>query len=196
MRPGNSASSVLNRSATCSGAWFGSITPPEPTRMCDVDRGDLTDHDVGRGTRDRRQVVMLGDPVARVAEAVGELAPDRANCAATTGPEPPVVTGARSRTERGSMRAGDRPLRGLEPALAHAPMRFPAGQPAAAELQPDRVHRPDKSRVRPRHIARQRFPSQAGRAHRQANCAARPRPVAASCRRRADRRSTFARALQ
>jgi hypothetical protein len=32
MRPGNSASSTLKRSATMSGAWFGSITPPEPTR--------------------------------------------------------------------------------------------------------------------------------------------------------------------
>ena len=36
MRPGNNASSTLKRSATISGAWFGSITPPEPTRMCDV----------------------------------------------------------------------------------------------------------------------------------------------------------------
>ena len=33
MRPGNSASSILKRSATTSGAWFGNITPPEPTRM-------------------------------------------------------------------------------------------------------------------------------------------------------------------
>ena len=33
MRPGNSASSTLKRSATISGAWLGSITPPEPTRM-------------------------------------------------------------------------------------------------------------------------------------------------------------------
>ncbi len=33
MRPGNSASSTLKRSATISGAWFGSMTPPEPTRM-------------------------------------------------------------------------------------------------------------------------------------------------------------------
>jgi hypothetical protein len=36
MRPGNSASSTLNRSATISGAWFGSMTPPEPTRICEV----------------------------------------------------------------------------------------------------------------------------------------------------------------
>ena len=33
MRPGNSASSVRKRSATTRGAWFGSMTPPEPTRM-------------------------------------------------------------------------------------------------------------------------------------------------------------------
>ena len=33
---GNNASSTLKRSATISGAWFGNITPPEPTRMCDV----------------------------------------------------------------------------------------------------------------------------------------------------------------
>ena len=35
-------------------------------------RGDLPDHDVGRGACDRRQVMVLGDPVARVAEKVGE----------------------------------------------------------------------------------------------------------------------------
>ena len=33
MRPGKKASSVRKRSATISGAWFGSITPPAPTRM-------------------------------------------------------------------------------------------------------------------------------------------------------------------
>ena len=36
MRPGNSASSVPNCSAMTSGAWFGSITPPAPTRMVEV----------------------------------------------------------------------------------------------------------------------------------------------------------------
>ena len=33
MRPGNNASRVWKRSATVSGAWFGNMTPPEPTRM-------------------------------------------------------------------------------------------------------------------------------------------------------------------
>ncbi len=36
MRPGCSASSMPNCSATASGAWFGSITPPEPSRMVSV----------------------------------------------------------------------------------------------------------------------------------------------------------------
>jgi hypothetical protein len=34
---------------------------------------DLADHDLGRRARDRGQVVMLRDPIARVAEPVGEL---------------------------------------------------------------------------------------------------------------------------
>ena len=36
IRPGCSASSVPNCSATTSGAWLGSITPPEPTRIVEV----------------------------------------------------------------------------------------------------------------------------------------------------------------
>ena len=73
IRPGNSASSILKRSATISGAWFGSITPPEPTRMRSVMAAICADHDVGRRARDRGQIVMLGEPIAGVAEAVGKL---------------------------------------------------------------------------------------------------------------------------
>ncbi len=36
IRPGASASSAANCSATTSGEWLGSITPPEPTRMRSV----------------------------------------------------------------------------------------------------------------------------------------------------------------
>ena len=36
-------------------------------------RSDLPDHEVGRRARDRRQVVMLGKPVTRIAEPVGKL---------------------------------------------------------------------------------------------------------------------------
>lgn len=36
MRPGCSACSVPNCSATTSGAWFGSITPPEPSRIVEL----------------------------------------------------------------------------------------------------------------------------------------------------------------
>ncbi len=37
MRPGCSASSMANCSAMTSGAWLGSMTPPDPTWMLDVD---------------------------------------------------------------------------------------------------------------------------------------------------------------
>ena len=35
-RPGKAASSRATCSATTSGAWFGSITPPDPTRIREV----------------------------------------------------------------------------------------------------------------------------------------------------------------
>jgi len=38
MRWGNSASRVRNASATLSGAWFGSMIPPDPTRIRAVSR--------------------------------------------------------------------------------------------------------------------------------------------------------------
>jgi hypothetical protein len=37
MRPGCIASSIANCSATTSDGWLGSITPPEPTWIVDVD---------------------------------------------------------------------------------------------------------------------------------------------------------------
>ena len=36
MRPGKSVASVPNCSAITSGAWFGSMIPPAPTRIVDV----------------------------------------------------------------------------------------------------------------------------------------------------------------
>jgi hypothetical protein len=36
IRPGAAASSRANCSATASGAWLGSITPPDPSRIRDV----------------------------------------------------------------------------------------------------------------------------------------------------------------
>gem|GEM_PF-2954356 len=36
MRPGWSAASVPNCSATTSGAWLGSMIPPDPIRIVDV----------------------------------------------------------------------------------------------------------------------------------------------------------------
>ena len=41
IRPGCSASSIANCSATTSVGWLGSITPPEPTRIAVGRRGEV-----------------------------------------------------------------------------------------------------------------------------------------------------------
>jgi hypothetical protein len=59
MRPGNSASSTLKRSATMSGAWFGCITPPEPIRTCFVTAAIWPIMISGAELATEGQVVML-----------------------------------------------------------------------------------------------------------------------------------------
>ena len=71
IRPGNSRASVPNCSAMMIGAWFGSMMPPAPTRMRRGARGDVGDHDRGRGAGDAGHVVMLGHPEAAIAPALG-----------------------------------------------------------------------------------------------------------------------------
>ena len=75
IRPGYAASSSANCSATTSGAWLGSITPPEPTRIRCVAAATSADQHRRVGRRDGRHVVVLGEPVAAVAELVGDAAP-------------------------------------------------------------------------------------------------------------------------
>ena len=82
MRPGKSASSVPNCSAMTSGAWFGSMMPPAPTRIVDVAAGDVGDHDRGRRARDARHAVVLGQPEAHGSPSARRAAPGRACCAA------------------------------------------------------------------------------------------------------------------
>jgi hypothetical protein len=72
MRPGNSASSTLNRSATIKGAWLASITPPEPTRMCVVAAATCPIMISGAELAMLAKVMMFREPVARIAEAVGK----------------------------------------------------------------------------------------------------------------------------
>ena len=72
IRPGAAASSSANCSATASGAWLGSITPPEPSRIGGL-RGEVGDQHRRAGGRNRRHVVVLGQPVAGVPEVVGVL---------------------------------------------------------------------------------------------------------------------------
>src|SRR5829696_2804283 len=66
---------------------------------------DLPDHDLGRGARDGGQVVVLGDPVARIAEAVGELreverVPQRLARLRTGGHEGKIEDGEREHSAR------------------------------------------------------------------------------------------------
>ena len=71
MRPGCSASSIANCSATTSVGWFGSMTPPEPSRMRSRRRREVREQDAGGRRRDRRHRVVLGHPEPRVAGGVG-----------------------------------------------------------------------------------------------------------------------------
>src|SRR6266536_6294792 len=69
--------------------------------------------------------MMFGDPVARVAETIGEPR--------ETAPEEPAATGERSRTERGTGGAG---IRASErPGAAQAPILFPSRELSVAKLQ-------------------------------------------------------------
>ena len=53
-----------------SGAWFGSITPPEPTRMCCVAAAIWPIMISGAELAMLAQIMVLGKPVAFVAEPV------------------------------------------------------------------------------------------------------------------------------
>ena len=100
MRPGCSDSSVPNCSAITIGAWFGSMIPPAPTRIVEVPRGDVGDHDGGRGAGDADRVVVLGEPEPPVAQALDVLARSSELRSASAGVAPSTI-GARSRTENG-----------------------------------------------------------------------------------------------
>ena len=55
------------------GAWFGSMTPPEPTRRVEVAAARWAMSTDGTDEAMRRGVVVLGDPVAGEAERLGPL---------------------------------------------------------------------------------------------------------------------------
>ena len=99
--PGCSAASVPNCSAITSGAWFGSMIPPAPTRIVRVPAGDVRDHDGRRGARDAGR--RCGAPRARsgCSPSARRAARGRASCAARPATVPPSTIGARSRIESG-----------------------------------------------------------------------------------------------
>ena len=99
------------------------------------DRGDLPDHDVGRGACDRRQVVMLGDPIARVSRARRRAGRGRASCAARRRPRSRLRPVKDRGWRAGARRANARLRTGTD---AQVPILLPARQLAVAELQRDR----------------------------------------------------------
>ena len=68
MRPGCSAASVPNCSATISGAWLGSMMPPAPMPDAAGAGRDMRQRHRGGGAGDAGHVVVLRHPVAPVAQ--------------------------------------------------------------------------------------------------------------------------------
>ena len=71
-RLGCSVSSVWNASATRSGAWFGNMMPPDPTRMRDVADATCSIRISGTELADAGHAVMFGEPVAHEPQPLGE----------------------------------------------------------------------------------------------------------------------------
>ena len=144
-------------------------------------RGDLPDHDVGRRARDRRQVMVLGHPIAREAEPVGEAGEvDRIAQRYRAG----GAGGDRRKIEdreRNHVRA--RSERRTDGACANPSSSRSGGRCGTAARW---RRRSGRSPVSPAIRRRRRFPSRRGRSSRPAGRRARPRPAPASCRKRAE----------
>ncbi len=72
IRPGAMASSVPNCSAITSGAWLGSMTPPEPRPDAVGVGGEVGEDHRGRGGGHPGHGVVFGDPVPVEAAGPGE----------------------------------------------------------------------------------------------------------------------------
>ena len=105
IRPGCNASRVPNCSATTSGWWLGSITPPDPTRIREVAAGQVRDQHGGRRAADARHAVVLGHPVPPEAELLDPADQRGAALRAAVAVDPEPM-GTRSSTERGTTRTG------------------------------------------------------------------------------------------
>ena len=79
--PGNNASSTLKRSATVERRVVRQHHAARSDPHARGHRRDLADHDVGRGACDIREVMVLGDPIARDSRDGRRAVPDRGCCA-------------------------------------------------------------------------------------------------------------------
>ena len=103
MRPGCSASSMPNCSTTASGAWLGSMSPPEPTRIVDVASARCASRTAGD------ELAMPG--MLWCSATQWRWYPRRSTSRASStelrnacAGDDPRPTGARSRTDRGTGR--------------------------------------------------------------------------------------------
>jgi hypothetical protein len=101
MRPGCSASSSRNDSATASGLWFGSITPPEPTRILRVDEATRSISTAGVELA-RLGVLWCSANQNRTQPRASARRASSTVAASASAALPPGGTGVRSSTDSGT----------------------------------------------------------------------------------------------
>ena len=102
MRPGARASSAANCSATTRGAWFGSMTPPEPTRMRSV-RAAVAAMSTGGVVDATAGMLWCSANQYRVKSSRSASCARRTDAATAPALVWPLRTGTRSSTERRSV---------------------------------------------------------------------------------------------
>ena len=129
--PGSSAASVPNCSAITSGAWFGSMMPPAPTRIVEVPPATWRD-DAPRSRRWRCRACCGARPASSGGSpGLRRGARGRRSCASAWAASLPSGMGERSRTESAVMR-GILACLARRPTAFRSPPPFHAFRPALA----------------------------------------------------------------
>ena len=121
IRPGNSDSSVPNCSAMTSGAWFGSMMPPAPTRIVDVPGADVA-RSAPPSPRSRCRACCGARPASSAGNPSARRAAPAPGCCDRTGRRRRPRRSARDREPRTELSVPDLPL--------------PRGSPLSTEQPP------------------------------------------------------------
>jgi len=105
IRPWCRASSIPNCSATTSGAWLGSITPPDPTRIVEVAEARCAINTAGAELAIPGMLWCSATQCRRYPRRSAALASCTEFCNASAGDDP-SPTGARSSTDSGTIGLG------------------------------------------------------------------------------------------